>query len=343
MKAAVLHKAHDLRIEEIPRPVPGPEDVVVRIKAVGVCGSDMHFYDEGHIGDKVVERPFVLGHEASGEVAEVGSAVTKFKPGDRVAVEPGIPCRQCEFCKRGDYNLCPYGLYQSGPHTNGFFAEYGIAPADYIYPLPDNLDFIEGAMLEPLVVGLQGAWEGNVQVGQTVAILGSGPIGLYTLQAVRARGAAKTIVADIVEKRLKLASEMGATHVVNASKVDTKEDILRLTGGQGADVVLETAGAVPTTQQSLYVAKRGGTVVLVGMSSQSIIPMDTMRIVRQRLTVKGCFRYANQYATAVALAAAGKVELRAPVSHTFSLDQTLEALEFSIHHKEEAIKVVITI
>ena len=343
MKAAVLYKIGDLRVEERPRPVPAADEVLVRIKAVGICGSDLHFYHEGRIGEKVVERPYVLGHEASGEVEEVGSAVVGFKVGDRVCLEPGIPCRKCAFCKRGEYNLCPNGVYQSGPHTDGFFQEYTAIPADFVFHLPEQMDWIEGSLIEPFAVGLHATWRGDVQPGQSVAILGSGPIGLATLLASANHGATTTIVADVIDQRLALATELGATHVINAAKVDTVAEVQRLTGGLGADVVFETAGAVPTTQQSLFAARKGGTVVLVGMTSQSSLPFDTLRLLRAELNVKGCFRYANQFPKAVALARAGRANLKPLATHTFPLEQIQEAFEFSLNRKDVAIKVVVTI
>ena len=343
MKAAVLHKIRDLRIEELPHPRPAIDEALVRVRAVGVCGSDLHFYHEGHIGERFVERPYVLGHEASGEIVELGSTVTNLKVGDRVALEPGIPCRKCAWCKRGEYHLCPTRAFQSAPHTNGFFCEYTTIPADYVFRLPDNLDFIEGAMIEPFVVGLHATWRAGVQPGQTALILGAGPIGLMTLQAAAAHGVTTTIVVDVIEKRLKLAKELGATHVLNAKEVKTVDEVQRLTGGVGADVVFESAGAIPTIQQSVWAARRGGTVIFVGMSSEAVLPFDTLRVIRAELTVKGSFTYANQFPKAIALAAAGRVNLKSPVTHTFPLEQIVEAFETSLTKKDTAIKVVVTI
>ncbi len=310
---------------------------------MGVCGSDLHFYHEGHIGDKVVERPYVLGHEAAGEVVEVGADVKAYKVGDRVCLEPGIPCRKCAWDKRGEYNLCPHGVYQSGPHTDGFFQEYTAIPADYVFPLPDNLDWIDGALIEPFVVGLHATWRANVQPGASVAILGAGPIGLMTLAAAQAHGATTTIVADVIEKRLSLARELGATHALNAREVKTVDEVQRLTGGIGADVVFETAGAIPTQQQSVWAARRGGTVVLVGMPGESVIPLDTMRVIRAELSVKGSFRYANHFPKAIDLSASGRFNLRPIATHTFPLEQIGEAFETSLTKKDVAIKVVVTI
>ncbi|MDA8220000.1 MAG: NAD(P)-dependent alcohol dehydrogenase [Dehalococcoidales bacterium] len=342
MKAAVLHKAHDLRIQEVPKPTIGPAEVLVKIKAVGICGSDMHLFHEGSIGNTVLAQPLVLGHEAAGEVVEVGQEVSSFSVGDRVALEPGVPCRQCAYCKRGEYHLCPSVQFHGVPSADGFFAEYVAMPSDFVFRLPDSLDFVQGAMLEPFAVGLQAATEGAIKPGESVAILGSGPIGLSTLQAVTVRGATNTMVVDVVDKRLKMAAELGAQHTINATKVDVVAEIARLTDGLGADVVFETAGAVPTTQQSVQAVRRGGTVVMVGVASQANIALDVVRIVRSRLNVKGCFRYVNQYPTAIALAKAGKVDLTSAVTHTFSLDELPEALDFCIKNKDVAIKSVVT-
>jgi L-iditol 2-dehydrogenase len=216
-------------------------------------------------------------------------------------------------------------------------------PSDKVFRLPDKLDWIEGAMIEPWQVGLQATWEGQVGPGQTVAVLGAGPIGLFTLQAALAQGAASVIVTDVEEHRLDLAAKLGATHVVNAAKADTVAEITRLTGGLGADVVFEAAGAVPTAQQSLHAARRGGTIVLVGMFSVPRFELDVLRVVRQGLDVRGVFRYANRYPVALALAAAGRVDLKSVVTHTFPLERTKEALDFSMTHKDVAIKVAVTI
>ncbi|MHB1132885.1 MAG: NAD(P)-dependent alcohol dehydrogenase [Chloroflexota bacterium] len=341
MKAGVLYKAHDLRLDERPRPELAADEVLVKIRAVGICGSDMHLFEEGRIGNTTLEQPVVLGHEAAGDVVEVGAAVQSLKVGDRVAIEPGIPCRSCAYCKRGEYHLCPDVAFHGVPGNDGYFAEFTSVPADFAYKLPDSLSYADGAMLEPLAVGLQAAEEGEVKPGQTVAILGSGPIGLSTLQASLIRGAAKAIVVDVVQTRLDLAKQLGATHVINATETPTVAEITRLTDGLGADVVLETAGAVPTIQQSLYAARRGGVVVLVGISSQPSVPLDVVRIVRARMQVRGCFRYVNQYPVAIALAGAGRVDLRAAVTHKFKLEELPQAIEFVIKNKSVAIKSVV--
>src|SRR5512141_2535439 len=183
MQTAVLHRAHDLRLEERPIPRPGPDEVLVAIRAVGVCGSDVHYWHEGRIGDFVVQAPLVLGHECAGVVVESGAEVTSLAPGDRVALEPGVPCRRCPACKSGRYNLCPDVIFMATPPVDGAFAQYVVHPADFAYRLPDHASLEEGALLEPLSVGIHAARRAGVGLGDTVLVGGAGPIGLTALLA----------------------------------------------------------------------------------------------------------------------------------------------------------------
>ncbi|MHB1416110.1 MAG: alcohol dehydrogenase catalytic domain-containing protein [Chloroflexota bacterium] len=216
MKAAVLLHAQQVQIEERPRPVPGADEVLVRIKACGICGSDLHFYHAGRVGNLVVETPLVLGREAAGEVVELGAGVSGWQVGDRVTIEPGVQCRRCAYCKRGEYNLCPNSTFQSAPGADGFFAEYATLATDHIFRLPDSLGYVEGALIEPWTVALQAAQQGTVGPGQVVAVFGCGPIGLLCLQAAAVRGAASIVAVDLEERRLRLAAELGSTHTINA-------------------------------------------------------------------------------------------------------------------------------
>ncbi|MEM2889156.1 MAG: alcohol dehydrogenase catalytic domain-containing protein, partial [Candidatus Bathyarchaeia archaeon] len=197
MNAAVLHKAGDLRIEEVDVPQIGPNDVLVKMRCVGICGSDIHYYVEGRIGSFIVDKPLILGHECSGEVAEVGNNVTRVKVGQRIIIEPGFTCGRCSYCRSGRYNLCKDVLFYGTPPVHGAFAEYAYAPETNVYPLPDNMSLEEGAMIEPLAVGMMAAKRGRVSVNDSVAILGAGPIGQMALQAVKAHGVLETYVTDV--------------------------------------------------------------------------------------------------------------------------------------------------
>ena len=342
MRAAVLHGVDDMRVEEVPMPVLTDErDVLVRIRSVGICGSDVHFLKRGRIGNIVLEQPTIMGHESAGEVVEVGDEATGLSPGDRVAVEPGYPCRRCEFCRSGRYNLCPQVVFLAAPPVDGAFAEYLAWPSDFLFRLPDTVSFDEGAMIEPLSVGMHAARRSGVRAGDSVAVLGTGPIGLTALQAATAHGATTVIVTDMVPMRLAIARELGATHVLDAGQVEVEAAIAELTGGRGVDVVFECAGAAATIQMAMRVAKSGGKVQLVGMPAETELTVPIYELLMRELDASGLFRYAGCYPPSIALVAAGCVNVEALVTHHFSLDETPAAMEFVHGHKDEVIKAVV--
>jgi L-iditol 2-dehydrogenase len=343
MKAAVLHGVGDLRVEAVPKPeIADPDDVLVRIGAVGVCGSDIHFLERGRIGDFVVRAPVILGHEASGTVAAIGPGVTSLAVGDRVAIEPGRPCRRCEFCHRGEYNLCPEVVFLAAPPVDGVFAEYLVWPADFLFKLPDHVGVEEGAMCEPLSVGMWAARRARVKPGDSVAVLGSGPIGLTALQAAAYAGATTIVATDFVPFRLEAAKRLGATHLVDLNQADAVEAVLSLTHGRGVDVVFECAGAIPSTQQAVHLVRRGGTVQLVGMPSVDDFELPVYAMIGKELTLGGLFRYANCYADAIAGIAAGRIDVKSLITHRYSLDDCPAAMEFAATEKAKALKVVVT-
>jgi L-iditol 2-dehydrogenase len=342
MKAAVMYGIDDIRIEQVPMAqLAAPDWALVRIGAVGICGSDIHFLEEGRIGCFVVEGPLILGHESAGTVVEVGAEVRGLAPGDRVAVEPGYPCRKCEFCKTGRYNLCADVTFLACPPTNGVFCEYLAWPADFLFKLPDNVSLEEGAMIEPFSVGLHAARRAGIRAGETVAVLGSGPIGLCALQAARASGATTVIVADLEQSRLDRALGLGAGDVVNLREADPVEAIVGLTNGRGVDVVLECSGSVPALQTAVRVARRGGTVQLVGNFSVPEPNAPIQELIERELNLSGLFRYANCYGASVELIADGKVDTKSLITHRYSLDETLEAMRWVSHNKDKVIKGVI--
>ncbi|MBC7217295.1 MAG: NAD(P)-dependent alcohol dehydrogenase [Candidatus Caldatribacterium sp.] len=343
MKAAVMKGLRRIEIEELPVPIPKENEVLIRIRSVGVCGSDVHYFVEGRIGNFVVQPPFILGHECSGEVVEVGKGVTHLKPGDRVTMEPGIPCGKCEFCRSGRYNLCPDVVFWATPPVNGTFCEYVVHPAHFTYPIAPEVSFEEAALVEPFAVGMYAVHRAQAKPGDVALVLGSGPIGLVTIQALSVRGVTEIIAVDVVEKRLEKARELGAKHVVNAAHMDTQEVVLSLTDGKGADVVFETAGSVQTAQLTVELARRGGKVVLVGLPSATHFDFGVMRILDKELDVLGVFRYANMYKGCVDLLNSRRVNLKALITHRFSLEETQEALLFAHEHKAESIKVVVNV
>lgn len=342
MKAAFLYKPGDIRIEEMDIPVPKDDEALIRIKAVGVCGSDVHFYKVGRIGDFVVKEPLILGHECAGEVVSVGKAVKNLKAGDRVAIEAGVPCRKCNYCRMGRYNLCADVTFLAAPPFHGAFCEYIAHPEDFLFKLPDNVSFAEGAMIEPLAVGVYAAERGDVNVRNTVAIIGSGPIGLMTLQAVRARGATDVVITDLEPFRLDLAKKLGASLTINAREEDPVQRILEYTDG-GADVVLEAIGLPETIQQTVKIARPGAVIVWIGMPTVDDIPIRVVEAICKDVDIRGIFRYANAYPPAIKLVSSGKIDVKSMITTTFTLDQTQEALEYPGKHPGTCIKAIVEV
>ncbi|NPV54973.1 MAG: NAD(P)-dependent alcohol dehydrogenase [Firmicutes bacterium] len=341
MKAAVLERPGVIKIEELDRPSPGPGEVLVRIKSVGVCGSDIHYYRHGRIGAYVVEKPIILGHESSGEVAEVGEGVSSLRVGDRVSLEPGIPCRKCVFCKTGRYNLCPDVVFMATPPVDGAFVEYVTFPEDFAFKLPDNVSFDEGALIEPLAVGVYASERAGVKPGLSAVVLGAGPIGLVTLQAAKAYGASPVVVLDISDFRLNMARKLGADFVIDSRDTQAIEKVLDAVGGGGADLVFEAAGAIPTIQMTTKIAKRGGKVVFIGLSAKDMVDYNVVEVSSKELDVLGIFRYANVYRKAIDMVSAGKIDLKSMITHHFPLERTQEALDLADTKKNEAIKVIV--
>ncbi len=343
MKAAVLYGVHDMRVEDVPVPeVSRERDVLVRIRSVGVCGSDVHFYERGVIGKYPLKEPTIMGHEAAGEVVEVRDEDCGLKPGDRVAIEPGYTCRRCEFCKSGQYNMCPDVVFLAAPPIDGAFCEYLAWPSDFCFKLPDSLSMDDGAMMEPLSVGLWAARRGGVEPGDSVAVLGAGPIGLLTMQSATAAGATDVIVSDLEAGRLELASQLGATDTIDASEADAEEVIMDLTDGRGVDVAFECAGAVPTLQMALRVARNGGTVQIVGMPAEQHPQIPLYEMINRELDLRGLFRYANCYPPAISLVESGRVDVESLVTHHFDLDDTPEAMTFVHERRDGVVKAVVT-
>ena len=343
MKAVYLHAPGDLRIREEPVPrLGGPDEALIRVAAVGVCGSDCHFYSRGRIGRFVVQEPIILGHECSGTVVEVGAEVEHLKPGDVVAVEPGVPCRRCRRCREGRYNLCEQEVvFMATPGlTHGAFREYLTWPADFLFKLPEGMSAEDGAMVEPLAVGVHACRRGGIAPGQSAAVIGAGPIGLLAAQAAAAYGAHPVIVTDVVSARVALAEKLGMI-AVDAGKVDAVEAIRSHTEGRGPDVIIETAGTVPTVREAMAAVKTGGVVVLVGMLPEDEAMLPVMDMIGREYDVRTVFRYANCYPPAISLIAAGRIQLAPLRTHEFPLDETQQAIETMIGDKARAVKVLV--
>ncbi|WP_342548380.1 NAD(P)-dependent alcohol dehydrogenase [Paenibacillus sp. FSL P2-0089] len=340
-RACYMTDLKQMAMKEIGMPVAQAGEVIVKLEVVGICGSDVHYLEHGRIGDFVVNGDFILGHECAGEVVELGPGVKHLKVGDRVALEPGVTCGQCEFCKSGKYNLCPDVQFLATPPYHGCLMDYMAFPENMAFKLPDNVSSKEGALVEPLAVGLHAAAQGGVKLGDRVVILGAGCIGLVTLLACKAYGATEIVVVDIIEKRLEAAMKLGATRVINARQEDVLEVIAAWTDGAGVDKVIETAGSEHTVKQTPYLVKRGGTIVLVGLAAKDIIDFDFMQIMFKEADIKSVFRYRNLYPAAIGAIADGKIDVKGIVTHEFDFEETQQAFDYVINNKEDVVKAVI--
>lgn len=315
MTASVLRGVGDLTLEERPVPTPAADEVLIHVRSVGVCGSDVHYFKHGRIGPYIVESPLILGHELSGEIVAVGADVDEARIGQRVAVEPQRPCRVCEFCREGAYNLCPKMEFYATPPIDGAFCEYVLIQDDFAYDVPDSISDHAAALMEPLSVGIAAAQKGGITVGDTVLIAGGGPIGIITGQVARAFGAVDVVVADINPARRQLAAGYGLRVVDPAA--ESTEDLR-------ANVFIDASGATPAILNGIRSTRPGGTVVLVGSADE--FPLSVPEVAMRELNVTGTFRYTNTWPIARALLASGQVELDSLVTHEYGIEQVEEAL-----------------
>ena len=343
MKVAVMKAIGKIEIEERPVPEPRDNEVLIKVGYVGICGSDVHYFETGAIGDFVVHPPFVLGHEAAGTVVAAGKNVKNLRAGDRVAMEPGTTCGHCEFCRTGRYNLCPDVQFFATPPVDGVFQEYVAYDADMCFRLPDNVSLMEGALIEPLAVGFHAANQGMAHIGQKAVVFGAGCIGLMCMLALKAEGVTEVYVVDVVEKRLEKALDLGATAVVNSAHDDAIERIMALAGGYGVDLAIDTAGADVTVNQAIRMVKPGGTIVCVGYSKSGKVTLDMSVALNKEITFRTVFRYRHIYPMAIAAVAAGKINLRDVVTNRFTLDEIQEAMERSVSDKVNIVKSVIEV
>lgn len=319
MRVSVLRGIGQVEVEERPMPTPGLGDVLVRIGSVGVCGSDVHYYEHGRIGPYVVQDALILGHEAGGVVTAVGEGVTDRVVGERVSIEPGVPCRHCAQCLAGRYNLCPDVQFFATPPYDGAFAEYVAVPASFAYSIPDSISDDAAGLLEPLSVGIWACRRSRVDPDSRVLVTGAGPIGLIAAQVARAYGAPAVAITDVAPHRLALAERLGL------QAIDVTETAVSDIGFE-PDVLLECSGNPRATWDAVNTLARAGRVVLVGMGGDEVrLPLSYVQ--DRELTITGAFRYANTWPTAIRLAGDGLVELDPLVTGHYGLDEVEEALK----------------
>ncbi len=343
MKALVLERAGALSLRDIDLPeMLGPNDVRIAIRTVGICGSDLHYYQHGAIGPFVVREPMVLGHEASGVVTETGAEVTDLRPGDRVCMEPGIPDWRSRAARVGAYNLDPAVVFWATPPVHGCLRPHVVHPANLTYRLPETVSFAAGAFVEPLAVGMHAVTKARMLPGQVVVVLGAGTIGMMTALAALAAGASKVLMTDVQEEKLAIAGRYDGIETVNVATADPVQAIAALTGGWGADVVFEASGAPPAFAGLCELACPGGAIVLIGMPPGPV-EMDIVAAQVKELRIEHVFRYANVFPRAIALLASGKIDVEPLISRSYDFAQSVEAFEFAAAMHPDAVKVQITL
>lgn len=341
MKALVLERIGELSLRDIDLPADmGPDDVRINLHTVGVCGSDVHYYTHGRIGDFVVNQPMVLGHEASGTVSEIGGNVTHLKVGDRVCMEPGIPDPLSRASKLGIYNVDPAVRFWATPPVHGILCPETVHPANFTYKLPDNVSFAEGAMVEPFAVGMQAATRAQITPGDTAVVTGCGTIGIMVALAALAGGCSRVLISDLSEAKLKIAETYDGITGINLREVDLIDAVNEATENWGADIVFECSGAAAAIRDLFKVVRPGGTVVLVGLPPEPV-PFDISAATARECRIETVFRYANVFDRALALIAAGKVNLKPLISGTFPFDQSIAAFDRAAEARPSDIKLQI--
>lgn len=335
MKVLRLHSKGQLRLHEEEIPVPKDGEALVRVRAVGVCGSDLHWLGEGGIGDARLEHPLVLGHEFAGEVTSGALA------GRRVAVDPAIPCGRCEFCQQGNPNFCEHLHFAGHGQDDGALREFVAWPERLLHLLPENLSLADGAMLEPLGVALHAVDLGKVRPGMAVGVYGCGPIGLLIIQLVRLCGATQIIATDKLPHRLEMACELGAEVGILARQGEEMKDVLAETGKHGVHVAFEAAGENAAVETAVETARPGGRVVLVGIPGDDVTSFRASTARRKGLTIKLCRRMKHTYPRAIDLVSRGLVDISSLVTASYPLEQAEQA--FAAASRRDGIKLIITL
>ncbi|KAF7590377.1 hypothetical protein BBP40_002930 [Aspergillus hancockii] len=350
----VLRAIKDVAIEDRPKPaLKDPHDVLVHVAQTGICGSDVHYWQRGRIGDYILTGPMVLGHESSGVITEVGDRVAHLKPGDRVTMEPGVPCRRCDYCRKGSYHLCGDMIFAATPPWDGTLAKYYVNAADFCYKVPDNMNLEEAAMVEPVSVAVAIAKTADLRAHQTVLVLGCGPIGVLCQAVAKAHGAKRVIGVDVVLSRLDVARSFGADdtfvpprtepgadaigHAERAAKILNEQMGL----GDGPDVVLECSGAEACVQLGIFAARKGATFVQAGMGKENVT-FPITAVCTRGLIIKGSVRYLTGcYPAAIDLISSGKIDVKRLITNRFKFEEAEQAFELVKAGRQDVFKVMI--
>ena len=344
VKAVVLEGVGEIRLRDIELPgslEPASDEVRVAIKAVGICGSDVHYLKHGRIGDFIVNEPMVLGHEASGVVTAVGAKVSHLKVGDRVCMEPGIPDFGSRQTLEGHYNLDPAVRFWATPPIHGCLTPEVVHPAALTYKLPDSVSFAEGAMVEPLAIGVYAAAKGAIRPGDIAVVAGAGTIGMMVAFAALASGCSEVIVSDVAKAKLDIIAKVPGVIAVDLTREKLADVVARRTVGKGADLFFEASGAPKAFDDMLDVVTQGGRVVLVGMP-QDRVPLDVVALEVKEISLTGIFRYANVWDRTLALLGSGKIDVKPLISASYPFDKSIEAFERAAQQNPSDVKVQIT-
>jgi D-xylulose reductase len=340
MKALVLKDKNSLAILDMPlEEKTGPDDVKIQINTVGICGSDVHYYEFGKIGNFVVTEPMVLGHEASGTIIEVGSKVRNLKTGDRVCMEPGIPDLNSRATREGIYNLDPAVRFWATPPIHGCLRETVVHPAMFVFKLPENVTYAEGAMVEPLSVGLQAVKKAGIKPGDVAMISGCGTIGLVTGLAAKAAGCSKIIITDVIGPKLEMAARYGMIPV-NIKTQNLQAIVDKETEGWGVDVIFEASGSEAAIAGIFKPLCPGGKVVFIGMPVNPV-PIDIVAAQAKEARMETVFRYANIYPRAISLLGSGKIDVKPLITDRYKFVDAVKAFEYAAKPKPQTVKIVI--
>jgi L-iditol 2-dehydrogenase len=344
----VLHGVKDIKLERRPIPQPKSGEVQIAIRTVGICCSDVHYYHHGKIGDFIVEQPMIMGHEASGLVTGLGAGVTGLKVGDRVTIEPTVPCSRCQACKIGRYNLCPNVACCATPPYDGNMSQFYCQQADFVHKVPSNMTWMQAALCEPVACAVSACRRGNVGVGKSVLIFGAGPIGLLTAMVARASGCCNIGIVDVLQQRIEFARHALGRDVgvfladMTASSSQTAKDAVEVAmAGMQPDVSIDCSGAESAVQAAIFATKSGGVVTLCGMGAP-MIRVPIIEAMCREVEIRGVFRYANCFPTAISLIASGRVDAMKVVTHRVPLEDGIKAYELASNPaKSGAVKVMV--
>jgi L-iditol 2-dehydrogenase len=342
MRIAELHGVRRFRLTDGPSPDPGPGQVQVRVRSVGICGSDLHYYEDGGIGPVKYPFPIVLGHEPTGEVFKIGTGVTGLSKGDRAMLEPAVYCYHCEFCRSGQHNCCSNIVFYSSPPEPGFFREFVNMPAHNLVPLPKELDWNVGTLFEPLAVALHALTIAPIASGETAAVFGTGPIGLLTIATLRASGAGRIWAIEPVAERREMAKAIGADVVLDPRQIDVVKQIAADTGKRGVDMAIDCAAKENTVGECIRVVRNSGRVVITGIAAETETPIDLHELRRKEAIFYNVRRSNHETGAAVEMLRA-RPELFAPiVTHALPIDNIQRAFEMLEHKQDGSAKIVLT-